>query len=54
MAATVLAQALWVGLAGIALTGPVIYGLRQAAQAAGVPLLLPGWLLGIAIAVCSR
>jgi putative ABC transport system permease protein len=51
MAATVLAQSLWVGLAGIAVTGPAVYGLRQAALAVGVPLLLPGWLLGIAIAV---
>jgi putative ABC transport system permease protein len=51
MAAMVLAQALWVGLAGIALAGPAAYGLRQAARAGGVPLLLPLWLLGIAVAV---
>jgi putative ABC transport system permease protein len=51
MAATVLAQALWVGLAGMAIAGPVVYGLNQAARAGGVPLLLPGWLLGIAVVV---
>ena len=51
MAATVLAQAFWVGLAGIGIAGPAVYGLREAAQAGGVPLLVPGWLLGIAIAV---
>jgi putative ABC transport system permease protein len=51
MAGLVLAQALWVGLAGVAVAGPMVYGLRQAAGAGGVPLLLPDWLLGIAVAV---
>jgi putative ABC transport system permease protein len=49
--AMVLAQALWVGLAGVAVAAPVVYGLRQGARAGGVPLLLPGWLLGGAVAV---
>jgi putative ABC transport system permease protein len=51
MAGMVLAQALWVGLAGIAIAGPAVYGLRQAAGAGGVPLLLPTWLLALAIVV---
>jgi putative ABC transport system permease protein len=51
MGGMVLAQALWVGLAGITVAGPIVYGLQQAARAGNVPLLLPAWLLGIAIAV---
>jgi putative ABC transport system permease protein len=51
MVAMVLTQAFWVGLAGIAVAGPVVYGLCQGARAGGVPLLLPGWLLGSAVAV---
>src|SRR5262249_9731616 len=51
MACMVLAQAMWVGLAGITIAGPVVYGLHQAARAGGVPLLLPAWLLAIAVAV---
>jgi putative ABC transport system permease protein len=51
MAAMVLAQAMWVGLAGITIAGPVVFSLRQAARAGGVPLLLPAWLLALAVAV---
>ena len=51
MAGTVLAQAAWVGLAGLGLAGPAVFGLYEAAGAAGVPLLLPGELLGAAAAV---
>jgi putative ABC transport system permease protein len=51
MAATVLAQALWVGVAGLALAGPTVFGLYQAARAGGVPLQLPAELLGAAAAV---
>jgi putative ABC transport system permease protein len=51
MAATVLAQAFWVGLAGIAVAGPAIFGLAEGAGAAAVPLLLPPWLLGSAAVV---
>jgi putative ABC transport system permease protein len=51
IAGTVLAQAAWIGVAGLAVAGPVVYGLRAAARAGGVPLLLPGELLGTAILV---
>ena len=51
MAGQVMAQALWVGLAGVALAGPGIAGLASGAGALGVPLLLPAWLLAGAGAV---
>jgi putative ABC transport system permease protein len=51
MAASVLAQAFWVGLTGIAVAVPVVYGLREVADRLGAKILLPGWLLAAAITV---
>jgi putative ABC transport system permease protein len=51
MAATVLAQAFWVGLTGIAVAVPVLYGLREGADSLGAKILLPGWLLAGTVAV---
>jgi putative ABC transport system permease protein len=45
MAAAVMAQAFWVGTAGVALALPGVFGLAQAAEGMGVQILLPGWLL---------
>jgi putative ABC transport system permease protein len=52
MAGLVLAQAAWVGLAGLGLAGPAVFGLYAAAGAGGVPLHLPRELLG-AVAVVT-
>ncbi|MBI2381116.1 MAG: ABC transporter permease [Gammaproteobacteria bacterium] len=41
--AVVLEQSLWVGLAGLSLTGLLGYGLAEAARAADVALSLPSW-----------
>jgi putative ABC transport system permease protein len=51
MAATVLAQAFWVGLTGIALALPIVYALREGADTLGAKILLPAWLLAGAAAV---
>jgi putative ABC transport system permease protein len=51
MAATVLAQAFWVGLTGIVLAVPVVYGLREGADSLGAKILLPAWLLAGAATV---
>jgi putative ABC transport system permease protein len=51
MALTVLAQSFWVGVAGLACAVPAVVGLQQAAGAAGVPVQLPGWLLGSGAAI---
>lgn len=51
MAATVLAQAFWVGLTGITVALPVVYGLREGADSLGAKILLPAWLLAGAAAV---
>jgi putative ABC transport system permease protein len=51
MALTVLAQSFWVGVAGLACATPAVFGLAQAAGAAGVPVQLPAWLLGGGAAV---
>jgi putative ABC transport system permease protein len=51
IARTVLAQAAWVGLAGLGIAGPTVLGLYSAARAGGVPLLLPGELLAAAALV---
>jgi putative ABC transport system permease protein len=47
MAALVMAQSLWVGLAGIGLALPLIYALAAGGESAGAPVLLPVWLLGL-------
>jgi putative ABC transport system permease protein len=41
----VLSQSFWVAVAGIVLATPMIFGLRWAAEEAGIDVLLPGWLL---------
>jgi putative ABC transport system permease protein len=46
MALTVLAQSFWVGLAGISLALPAVFGLAGVAHTLTVPVLLPPWLLG--------
>lgn len=45
IAGTVLAQSFWVGAAGIALAIPIAFGLAQGAEALGLRVLLPVWLL---------
>jgi putative ABC transport system permease protein len=45
MVGAVLAQAFWVGAAGVTLALPVVYALAWAADEIGVGVLLPGWLL---------
>src|SRR5205823_4733031 len=44
MAASVLAQAFWVGLTGILFAIPVVYALREGADTLGAKILLPAWL----------
>jgi putative ABC transport system permease protein len=51
MAATVLAQSFWVGVAGLVCAAPAVFGLQQVAATAGVPVQLPPWLLGGGAAV---
>jgi putative ABC transport system permease protein len=51
MAALVMSQSFWVGLAGVALALPTVFGLKYAIGTAGVPVLLPQLLLGAASAV---
>jgi putative ABC transport system permease protein len=51
MTATVLIQAFWVGVAGIFLSWPVVFGLAQVAAVLGAKSLLPVWLLASAGAV---
>jgi putative ABC transport system permease protein len=45
MAGLVMAQSLWVGLAGIGLALPLIFGLAAGGERAGAYVLLPPWLL---------
>lgn len=51
MMLTVLAQAFWVGVAGVGLALPAVFGLGEFANYLGAKVLLPGWLLGSAVAV---
>jgi putative ABC transport system permease protein len=51
MAATVLAQSFWVGVAGIALALPAALALSELANELGAKVLLPGWLLAGAGAI---
>jgi putative ABC transport system permease protein len=48
MAASVLAQAFWVGLAGLLLALPTVFILAFGADALGTRVLLPAWLLAAA------
>jgi putative ABC transport system permease protein len=47
MAALVMAQSLWVGLAGVALAAPLVFGLASGARLAGAQVLLPPELFAI-------
>jgi putative ABC transport system permease protein len=51
MAATVLAQSFWIGVIGIAIAMPIVYGLSAWGERVGARVLLPAWLLAAAIAV---
>ena len=51
MAGSVLAQAFWIGVIGIALATPAVYGLQGGADALGARILLPFALLAIAVSV---
>jgi putative ABC transport system permease protein len=51
MAASVLAQAFWVGVIGICVAVPVVYGLRYGADVMGARILLPLWLSATAVLV---
>lgn len=46
MAAAVMGQSFWVGVLGIALALPVVYGLASLGEAAGAKVLLQAWLVG--------
>jgi putative ABC transport system permease protein len=48
MAGLVMAQAAWVGIAGLGLAGPLVFGLYEAASAWSVPVQLPIALLSAA------
>lgn len=51
MAAAVLSQSFWVGVAGLLVAGPTVWALAAAANAAGAKLQLPLWLLAGAAAI---
>jgi putative ABC transport system permease protein len=51
MALTVLAQSFWVGLFGVGLALPLIFGLAQVGNEIGAKVMLPWWLLGCAVVV---
>jgi putative ABC transport system permease protein len=51
MSATVLAQSFWIGIAGVALALPSVYGLAEIANMMGTKVLLPWQLLALSIVV---
>lgn len=51
MMLTVLTLAFWVGVAGIAVALPSVYGLAQLGNYLGAKVLLPAWLISGAVAV---
>jgi putative ABC transport system permease protein len=51
MALMVLAQSFWVGLAGIAIAVPAVFGLAELGNEVGAKVLLPWWLLTFAVGV---
>ncbi len=51
MAASVLAQSFWIGIIGIGVALPVVYGLQHGADSLGARVLLPYWLVGTAVSV---
>jgi putative ABC transport system permease protein len=46
MVSAVLSQSFWVGLAGVVISIPTIYGMSRLAGIVGAKVLLPQWLLG--------
>ncbi len=51
MALMVIAQSFWVGLFGVVLALPLIFGLAQLGNEVGAKVMLPGWLLAAAVGV---
>jgi putative ABC transport system permease protein len=51
MAAAVLCQSFWIGIAGILLALPAVWSLAEVADLLGAKVLLPSWLLSSAAAV---
>ena len=51
MAAAVMGQSFWVGVLGILLSLPVVYGLASLGEAAGAKVLLQAWLVGSVAAI---
>jgi putative ABC transport system permease protein len=51
VAAVVMAQSFWIGVAGITLAVPAVFALARLAEAFGAKALLPAWLLGLACGV---
>ena len=51
MSLTVVSLAFWVGVAGVTLALPTVFGLGEFANYLGAKVLLPYWLLGSAVAV---
>src|SRR5436853_847011 len=51
MAAAVMGQSFWIGVAGILLALPAVWGLASLADVLGAKVLLPSWLLGTAAVV---
>jgi putative ABC transport system permease protein len=49
MAATVMAQSLWVGLAGVVLAVPAVFALARGAELLGAKVLLPWWIVTAAV-----
>jgi len=45
MMTLVMTQSFWIGIFGVCMSLPVVYGLSQAAEFGGVQVLLPWWLL---------
>jgi putative ABC transport system permease protein len=51
MAVMVLSQSFWVGIAGVCLAIPAAFALAQGAEALGARVMLPPWLLLLAVTV---
>jgi putative ABC transport system permease protein len=51
MALTVLAQSFWVGLFGVVLALPLIFGLAHLGNEVGAKVMLPWWLLSSAVGI---
>jgi putative ABC transport system permease protein len=51
MATAVMTQSFWIGILGVLLAGPAVYGLARIAEVAGARVLLSEWLLGSVAAI---